>query len=517
MLVALHVPSVGCLFKKSVMLRSLFAPLHRRLVLFVASTTLVGICVVVFISATTITLSKTSRLEQLLKEATSTIVIAMQEPFSLQDAKNIMDKISANKPWPFVEFLALYDSTLTPIASIGNVPLLPFAPGLKQQTLRNRQFATVFTPILSNGKPVAYLFIGNHEKVFDHGLKKYLLLSLGAASISICICILIASRFYKRAMSPLFTLSKATAEITASQDYTLRVPKTSDDEIGKLITQFNAMLEQIETRDKLLMDHQRELEHTVLTRTVELARNNVQLKEEVAERKKAEMIRSEVERINQHDLKSLLNLVIGYPELLLGTHSLDEQQIDYIKKIEQAGYSMLDMINNNLDIFKMEQGIYKLCPSNVDIVQLLYQIQDETISLLNRTEVALTITCNSKPIEENIILQTTGEYRLLRNLFFNLITNAIEASDTGDIVTINIEPEKHKVSVHNKTVVPAPVRSRFFEKYATYGKEDGTGLGTYSAKLIASAHKARISMASTEPIGTLVSVKFAGTTCQISE
>jgi signal transduction histidine kinase len=95
-------------------------------------------------------------------------------------------------------------------------------------------------------------------------------------------------------------------------------------------------------------------------------------------------------------------------------------------------------------------------------------------------------------------------------MFSNLIVNAVEASPRAASLTIRVREEGEEVAVriHNYGVVPDDVRDRFFERYATSGKKRGTGLGTYSARLIARTHGGDISFTSTEQEGTWVEVRL---------
>ncbi|MEF2229697.1 MAG: sensor histidine kinase [Pseudodesulfovibrio sp.] len=92
----------------------------------------------------------------------------------------------------------------------------------------------------------------------------------------------------------------------------------------------------------------------------------------------------------------------------------------------------------------------------------------------------------------------------------NLVKNAIEASPREGYVTINCqtEPGAVRIIIHNAGAVPEAIRGRFFEKYATMGKSCGTGLGTYSAQLIAKAHGGHIELATSEADGTTVSISL---------
>ena len=102
-----------------------------------------------------------------------------------------------------------------------------------------------------------------------------------------------------------------------------------------------------------------------------------------------------------------------------------------------------------------------------------------------------------------------GEELLLFSLFENLIKNALEASPKVQAVTITMKKDADgsgMVRIHNHCAVPEEIRDRFFDKYATSGKRSGTGLGTYSAKLIVETHGGSISMRSSRVEGTEVTV-----------
>lgn len=333
----------------------------------------------------------------------------------------------------------------------------------------------------------------------------------------ITICFLTANRLRKKLTQPIGQLTDAVRDISQSKDYTRRVSYRSDDELGYLVSEFNSMLGKIDKRDQWLNSHREVLENIVSQRTkqlrskqAELEKKNKLLVQQIHERRTAEMIRDEVERINRHDLKSSLNLVIGYPELLLNSdEELTVNQRKYIKRIASAGYRMLDMIQFHLDMFKMEQGIYRLKTIRIDLVDLMTSLEEEMALLLKQSRVDLSIMLDGKEIEGMEELYLTGEGMLLRTMFRNLIKNAVEASNEGDTVTISISSGPPvSVTVKNTIAVPEEIRERFFDKYVTLGKEDGTGLGTYSARLIAETHKATITMRSAAKTGTQVTACF---------
>ena len=68
--------------------------------------------------------------------------------------------------------------------------------------------------------------------------------------------------------------------------------------------------------------------------------------------------------------------------------------------------------------------------------------------------------------------------------------NAVEASPSGETIAINVDDgELARVSIHNAGAIPEAIKGRFFEKFVTAGKKNGTGLGAYSARLMVNALK----------------------------
>ena len=97
-------------------------------------------------------------------------------------------------------------------------------------------------------------------------------------------------------------------------------------------------------------------------------------------------------------------------------------------------------------------------------------------------------------------------------LLSNLIKNALEASPEKQTITIKIKTHnENHVSIHNFGSIPQEIRDKFFEKFVTANKSGGTGLGTYSSKLIAKVLNSDIQFQTDEIIGTLVTVILPNT------
>ncbi len=230
---------------------------------------------------------------------------------------------------------------------------------------------------------------------------------------------------------------------------------------------------------------------------------------DITDRKKAERLREDVERMTRHDLKSPLTAVLTLPQLLRRDGNLTERQADMLNLMQHAGYRMLNMINQSLDLYRMERGVYELSPARVDLLPIVDNIAGELHGVIESRRLALSVTVRGRPRQEGDVFEVRGEEMLLYTMLSNLVKNALEASPEGARVTVTMrEGQTLDVAVGNAGTVPAEIRPRFFEKFATAGKKDGTGLGTYGARLIAETHGAKIAMTTAESCGTVLTVSF---------
>jgi signal transduction histidine kinase len=230
---------------------------------------------------------------------------------------------------------------------------------------------------------------------------------------------------------------------------------------------------------------------------------------DIADRKKAELLREDVERMTRHDLKSPLTAVLTLPQLLRRDGNLTDRQGDMLSLMQHAGYRMLNMINQSLDLYRMERGVYELTPAQVDVLPILDNIAGELHGVIEAQDQSLDIAVRGAPRQPGDAFTVRGEEMLLYTMFSNLIKNALEASPRGGRVSIALaEGPTMDVAIANAGAVPLAIRPTFFEKFSTAGKKDGTGLGTYGARLIAETHGARIAMATSEARGTTVTVSF---------
>jgi two-component system, sensor histidine kinase and response regulator len=218
-------------------------------------------------------------------------------------------------------------------------------------------------------------------------------------------------------------------------------------------------------------------------------------------------LREEVEAISRHDLKNPLMIVMTVPYVILTEANLTESQQKLLRMVEDAGRIMLEMINRTIDLYKMERGTYALKPAAVDILPILAQITAALESLLRSKDLQCGVTVNGKAAGADSRFLVTGENLLIYSLLANLLKNAVEASPQGGRIAVSLaEGESASIVIHNAGAIPRSIRHRFFQKFVTADKKGGTGLGAYSASLIARTLGGSISVETSDESGTAVTV-----------
>jgi PAS domain S-box-containing protein len=231
----------------------------------------------------------------------------------------------------------------------------------------------------------------------------------------------------------------------------------------------------------------------------------VAVKEDITERKKLETIREDVERIMRHDLKAPLNSIVNLPMVVAELGEVNEEQRELLAEIERVGQLMLEQINQSLDLYKMETGTFVPALQRVDLAHLTRAVVDMLASLARAREVAVTVEAASGQ------LFARADALLCQTVFGNLLKNAIEASGPGQTVTVRLRGgDRPQWIAHNPGEVAADIRPVFFEKYATSGKRDGNGLGTYSARLMIECQGGAVRLDSSAAAGTTLTVTLPG-------
>ena len=210
-------------------------------------------------------------------------------------------------------------------------------------------------------------------------------------------------------------------------------------------------------------------------------------------------LREEVDRMTAHDLKNPIGGIINFTGMLLSDDMMTQDQKELLQSVDESAHSLLNMVTLSLDLFKMEQGTFEMQPSRIDLIPIILKVLSEKNAEIEDKNLNVTnnISVSGSETDAEQEFQVQGDGLLCYSMFGNLIKNAVEASPNGGRLHINYihnDDGRGTVAITNSGVVPEGIRDKFFDKYVTVGKKGGTGLGTYSAKLLATVQQGTIDM-----------------------
>ncbi len=244
---------------------------------------------------------------------------------------------------------------------------------------------------------------------------------------SIAICTLALSLFFihwvlkRLVIRPLSYMKLISEEITRG-DTSLRFSVDTEDEFHELSESFNRMLRHMtETQEQLQsVNAEKDL------RVDELARVNLKLFE--ANRLKGEFLAN-----MSHELRTPLNSILGFSEVLQGFESLTDKQRRYASNIQSSGRLLLDMINDILDLAKVEAGKMEVRPTEFCLLSVIHAQCEIVLKMAEDKNIDLRVDSSQSEMR---ITQDQGK---VQQILTNLLSNAIKFTPEGGLVTVYCE------------------------------------------------------------------------------
>ncbi len=376
----------------------------------------------------------------------------------------------------------------------------------------------VFDEVTLNGERVGTLYLQSDLRQWSERARRYANILIIFVLVSGLFAYFVASKLQGLISRPILHLEDTMRMVSADKNYEVRAVKTYGDEIGRLIDGFNTMLSEIQQRDSVLQSTNGELQ----TRTQELEEEISHRKQTQEELLNAKHAAEEANRAKStflanmsHELRTPLNAIIGYSEML-EEETRDSGKIENIqdlKKIQAAGKHLLALINDVLDLSKIEAGKMGLHLETFDVAQVI----EEMVTTL---QPAAAKNANSIKVHlaENVSVMR-ADITKVRQILYNLLSNACKFTDHG---TVSLNVDQIRVADRNWIQfrvsdtgigISAKQKENLFQEFAQADasiarKYGGTGLGLAITHRFVQLMKGQISVESESGQGASFNVQL---------
>ncbi len=332
---------------------------------------------------------------------------------------------------------------------------------IKDNYFFDKNHVDIFKQIIFKDKVIGTVYIQSDLDAFNERL--FLAVSImGIVMLfSLILACWLASRFQAIITAPIYRLLETMKLVSTNQNYSLRGEKISDDELGKLIDGFNEMLEQIEKRDTELAE----------------ARDQAMTANKAKSAFLANM---------SHELRTPLNGILGYAQILNRDNNLNPNHKKGIDIIQSSGEYLLTLINDILDLSKIEAGKLELSPNEFHLVNFINGIAELFKMRAEQQEITF-----SYEFSKRLPVGVYGDEIRLRQILINLLGNAVKFTQAG---TVSLKVDYYNGKVHFKVAdtgmgIATDKLDTIFLPFQQAGEQNyraqGTGLGlSITKKLI---------------------------------
>ena len=380
--------------------------------------------------------------------------------------------------------------------------------------------------IVNDGEVLGTVYLQADLRLLERLLD---LLGIGSfvTLLAMLVAYLMALRLQRVVTRPILKMAAVAREVVEQRDYSRRAEKASEDEVGQLADSFNDMLSEIEERTLLLERSNQEiarevgergraqqevmrlntqLETRVRERTLQLEASNEELIGAKASADKANQAKSEFLSSMSHELRTPLNAILGFAQLL-GEDDLPipaRKRKDFTSYILKAGNHLLVLINEVLDLAKVESGTMTLSLEPVALGEVMRECREMVEPAANARRIQLVFAHDDG-------LHVLADRTRLKQVVLNLLTNAVKYNRDGGTVVIGAswnDGERVRITIQDTGKgLDSEQLAHIFQPFNRLGQEsgpeEGTGIGLVVTKRLIELMGGEIGLSSTVGVGTV--------------
>ena len=355
----------------------------------------------------------------------------------------------------------------------------------------------LFKPIVDNGELLGTVYLRADYELAGRTVD-YLAIALSVTVLALLVALLLLRRLDHVITQPILDIADVAREVIETGDYSRRARKLSADEVAQLVDSFNKMLAEIELRTQALersngelareaeqraqaqqevMRLNQELEVRVHERTVQLEMTNGELAMAMEEARSANYAKSAFLSSMSHELRTPLNAILGFAQILSSDRlpSTLAQKKEFAGHILKSGRHLLTLINEILDLAKVESGTVSLSLEPVALDAILQECRDMIAPLASQRGIGMTFP-DACPL--NVLADRTR----LKQILLNLLSNALKYNREQGQVAIDCAPQadgRVRISVRDTGVgLDGEQVALLFQPFNRLGQEGGTEEGS---------------------------------------
>lgn len=289
-------------------------------------------------------------------------------------------------------------------------------------------FLTLAQPIIDIDQKIGTVLLRLEMLPISEKIKQSALTATVVLIVALVVAFLLAMTTQRTISNPILLLVDKAKQVSEKGDYSIRLDKEATDEIGTLYDGFNEMLEEIQAReverDKAQQDLEKlndELELRVQRRTDDLEK--ARSAAEAANRAKSVFLAN-----MSHEIRTPMNAILGYSQLMQRDPELSSEQQQSLNTINRSGEHLLALINEILEMSKIEAGRVKLNPVTFNLHKLLDDLETMFRVRTDQKNLELKFSRTS-----NVMQYIKGDEGKIRQVLINLLGNAVKFTDDGQI------------------------------------------------------------------------------------
>jgi signal transduction histidine kinase/CheY-like chemotaxis protein len=398
------------------------------------------------------------------------------------DRKVASDNLAVLRLQPRIKAAAIYGANGARFAAYGAVgsdSLLPpraESPGVRRSSGGGGGDLIIVQDITQDGRRIGSVHLRAEYVLYDRVLS-YLGIAAIVAVVALVVAMQLSLRLQRAVVQPIIAIGDVARDVMQRQDYSRRAPRTTQDEVGTLADSFNGMLGEIERRSQQILRLNEELEARVRDRTAQLETSNEELRLATAAAEKANLAKSEFLSSMSHELRTPLNAIIGFGQLLGGDigNTRPERRQEFVEHIVGAGKHLLTLINEILNLARIEAGHVELSLEPVDVDEVLADCRKMIEPMATQRGIATQFMPSGGCV-------ALADRMRLKQVLLNLISNAIKYNRPGGSVQVccsTPDPQQVRIEVVDTGLGLQPEQVRaLFQPFNRLGQEAGPEQGT---------------------------------------